>query len=192
MFSGIIEAVGQIEDTKGGKIKITCPFFKEIKIGQSIAHDGVCLTISEINKKNKTYTVELMPETFKKSHFKSKKIGDYINLERSLKAGERLDGHIVQGHTDFVGKVANIKKEGNSSVIRINIPNKFNKFFVNKGSVSLNGISLTVIKSGNNFISVGIIPHTLKVTNLKYLNKGDIVNIETDILAKYFVKLMGK
>ena len=190
MFTGIIETMGQIKKIENNKFFIKSPFQNELSLGQSIAHDGVCLTVS--NLKSNYYEVELMPETFKRSHFKNKKPGDYLNLERSMLISSRFDGHMVQGHCDFMGEITQIKKDHNSYLINIKIPNNYAKFLVEKGSVAVNGISLTVIASTKNYFSIGIIPHTWQVTNLQYLQKNDLVNIETDILAKYFVKLMQK
>ncbi len=180
--------MGEIKDIKKEKFYISCNFLNEVKLGQSISHDGVCLTVSNIFKD--LYEIELMPETFRKSHFKEKKVGDLVNLERAMKINGRFDGHIVQGHCDLVGEIQSIKNDGNSFIFKIKIPPEYSKYFVEKGSVTLNGISLTIIEVGDSYFTVGIIPHTWEITNLQYLKTKSLVNIETDILAKYFVKLI--
>jgi riboflavin synthase len=190
LFTGIIESMGKIKKIHNNRIYISCEFIEELSIGQSIAHDGICLAISNLFKDS--YEVELMPETFKKSHFKNKNVGDFINLERSMKANGRFDGHIVQGHADCTAITDAINQEENSWIFRFRISKKFCDYFVNKGSVSVNGISLTIIDSETDFFTVGIIPYTWNETNLQYLQIGDLVNIETDILAKYYVNLIRK
>lgn len=190
MFTGIIESTGIIKKIEGAKLYIQAPFLNELEIGQSIAHDGVCLTVTKIL--DDCYEVELIPETFERSHFKNIHEGYEVNLERCMKAGGRFDGHIVQGHCDFVGIVDAIDKNGNSSIFKITIPENYSDYFVEKGSVTLNGISLTVIDAKQDFLSVGIIPHTFKNTNMKNLQKGDDVNIETDIIGKYTQKILAR
>ena len=190
MFSGIVENIGEITKIKDSKIYLKTPLLKEISIGQSVAHDGVCLTVSNVLADS--YEVELMPETFAKSHFKQKKTGDFINLERSLKINDRLDGHLVQGHTDCVGTIVSIENIENSYLIKIKINSNYEKYLVNKGSITVNGVSLTVVNIKNNIFSVSIVPYTWKNTNFKFLKKADLVNIETDILAKYLVKWFKK
>ena len=186
MFTGIIEATGKIKAIKESTLYIEAPFLSELIIGQSVAHDGVCLTVTEVF--DDCYSVDLIPETFKRTHFGEKQEGDLINLERCMEANGRFDGHIVQGHCDFVGTIESINPDGNSNVFKIQIPEEYAKYFVEKGSVTLNGISLTVIEAENNYFTVGIIPHTFEITNLHTLGKGSKVNIETDVFAKYFVK----
>lgn len=187
MFTGIIESIGQITQIEKGTFFVSAPFLSELKIGESVAHDGVCLTVTKIH--SDSYEVDLMPETFERTHFSKKKIGDILNLERSMKANGRFDGHIVQGHCDCVGRLESITPDGNAFVLRISFPTEYAPYFVEKGSVALNGISLTVIKAEKDAFTVGIIPHTWANTNLHTLKTGDLVNIETDIVAKYLVKM---
>ena len=188
MFSGIIEEKGKVEKIDWKIFEIACSFAKELKIWQSIAHDWVCLTI--INISDNSYEVEVMPETLEKSNLGIKKIWDFINLERSLKIWDRLDGHIVQWHVDLVWTLEEKIEKENSVILKISFPTEYFKYFVEKWSVSLNWISLTIIKAKNDFFTVWIIPHTLKITNLSNLIIWDKLNIETDILAKYFIKNM--
>jgi len=193
MFSGIIEATGIISALKkeSGNLNITVEalFAKEIKIDQSIAHNGVCLTV--INKDNKQYTVTAIKETLQKTNLNQLKKGDIINLERSLRVGDRLDGHIVQGHVDITGVCERIKKEKGSWVFTFRHKKSKKYFTVEKGSICVNGVSLTVVDSKKNKFSVAIIPYTFENTNFKKLKAGDIVNIEFDIVGKYITRLYG-
>ncbi|MBT4937178.1 riboflavin synthase [Candidatus Peregrinibacteria bacterium] len=186
MFTGIIESTGIIKKIENSKLSIQAPFLSKLEIGQSIAHDGVCLTVTKIL--DDCYEVELIPETFKRSHFQNIQEGYEVNLERCMKADGRFDGHIVQGHTDFVGVIEGIEKDGNSSIFKIIIPEEYSNYFVEKGSVTLNGISLTVIFAEKHYFTVGIIPHTMELTNLRNITIDSKVNVETDIVGKYIKK----
>jgi riboflavin synthase len=192
MFTGIIEDTGRIEkiERKGDNIDFTlsCSFTEELKIDQSLAHNGCCLTIIKIvdNK----YTVTAINETLEKTNLRNWQIGALINLERCTKLGERLDGHIVQGHIDITGTVENIENKNGSFYISIVYDETTSFITVPQGSITVNGISLTVAESNIGRFSVAIIPYTWEITNMNNLKIGDIVNIEFDIIGKYIAKLL--
>ncbi len=193
MFTGIVEKTGKIINivNKRGKVYFTISiknFLKDIKIGSSISCDGACLTV--VKKTKDSFTVELMPETLKLTKFADSKIGDLINLEKSLKIGERIDGHFVMGHVDGVGIVKKVIKEGEYTDLVIKVPVKIIKYLAYKGSASINGVSLAIAGSGKDWLKVCLITHTLKVTNLSELKVGDKVNIEVDMIARYLEKLL--
>lgn len=187
MFTGIIEEVGTIEEIvqqKGNIIfNINCSFIDEIKTDQSIAHNGVCLTVTDV--KNNYYSVTIIEETIRKSNLETLKKGDKVNLERSMKPDGRLDGHIVQGHVDQTAECAGIINENGSWIFTFKYDKKFNNLTVEKGSVAVNGVSLTVINSIPGEFSVAIIPYTFNHTNFKNIKTGSIVNLEFDIIGKY-------
>ncbi|MES2023326.1 MAG: riboflavin synthase [Patescibacteria group bacterium] len=185
MFTGIIQKTSKVEkvlQNKNGMYLEVLNNLGKLKIGESIAVNGVCSTVKKVSKK---MVFEYMPETLKISNLGLLKKGDIVNLERSLRYGDSLDGHIVLGHIDCVGNIISIKKEGNSKVFEIKIQNNFKKFLAYKGSVTVEGISLTIAKVLKNSFIVKIIPYTIENTNLKFKNKGDKVNLEFDILVKY-------
>ena len=195
MFTGIVEKTGKIkkiEDRKG-KVYFTFEvkdFLSGTKIGQSISCDGVCLTVV---KKTKTgFEVELMPETLKLTKFNDCAKGDLINLEKAMKANQCLDGHFVTGHIDGVGKVKKILMEGEYLSLIISAPKELIKYLAYKGSVAVNGVSLTIAGDGKDWFSICLITHTLDVTNLSKLKIGDKVNLEVDIIARYLEKLFKK
>ena len=188
MFSWIIEEKGKINKIDWKIFEIESSFIKELSLWQSISHDGVCLTITNILEN--TYQVEVMPETLKKSNLWKKNPWDFINLERSLKMWDRLDWHLVQWHVDTIWTLDHIELEENSRLLTISFPANYSKYFVEKWSVSLNWISLTIIKANKDNLIVWIIPFTWEKTNLSNLKIWDKINIETDILAKYFIKNM--
>ena len=186
MFTGIIDKTLKVKSAKSAKggfcIEVENKLGK-VGVGESIAVNGVCSTVKKSNKK---IYFEYMPETLRLSNLGILKQGDIVNVERSMHLGDRLSGHIVLGHVDGKGKILGIKKEGNSKVFTIKAPAKnFMKFLIYKGSVAIEGISLTVAKVLRDSFIVKIIPYTLKYTNLKYKRVGDTVNLEFDILAKY-------
>lgn len=190
MFTGIITNLGKISAIEGKKLKIET--YKQlpgrIMIGDSISVNGICLTVTETNKK--TFAVEFMPETENRTNLKYLKVGNLVNLELPVTPTSFLSGHILQGHVDSLGRLESIKIEGNSRILKFSFPNNFFKYLVEKGSIAVNGISLTVIQTGRNFFTCGIIPHTWENTMLKNLKKGDFVNLEADILAKYLERLV--
>jgi len=165
-------------------------FFGKVKISDSVAVDGICLTLTK--KKNSLLSFDVMPETVSKTNLKYKKLGDKFNLELPLTLQKELGGHFVQGHVDGVGTVKKIQKRGNSHVFTIQAPKKLLAFIADKGSIALNGISLTVIKALEDGFTTGIIPYTWKETNLHQAEIGTKVNLETDIIAKYVKKLIRK
>lgn len=186
MFTGIIEKTSKVSDLKLGKNGMRLEVLNnlgKIKLGESISVNGVCSTVQKIGK---NISFEYMPETLKLSNLGALKTDDIVNLEQSMRFDDKLDGHIVLGHIDGRGEILGIKKEGNSQVFEIKISGRnFMKFLVYKGSIAVDGISLTVAKVLRQSFIVKIIPYTLKHTNLRYKKKGDLVNLEFDILAKY-------
>lgn len=188
IFTGIIEEIGKLRDVKKEHdlytLKISCHKVLEgTKIGDSIATNGVCLTVTELG--SDFYKAEVMVETINSTTFKDLKNGKSLNLERALSPSKRLDGHIVQGHVDGVGEIINILKKGNEIVYRIKFLSDNFKYIAEKGSIALDGISLTVSKIGENYFEVSIIPTTIKDTNLANSKIGEKINIETDIIGRY-------
>jgi riboflavin synthase len=194
MFTGIIEAVGVIEkiEENGSNIDftLTCPFTNELKIDQSLAHNGCCLTVVKIE--GDQYVVTAINETLEKTNLGKWKVGTVVNLERCMKMDGRLDGHIVQGHVDKTGEVVSIENKDGSYFITIAYESNGGFVTVPQGSITVNGISLTVAKSQDNQFSVAIIPYTWDFTNMQYLKKGDKVNLEFDIIGKYIARLINK
>ena len=190
MFTGIIEQLAKIVSLKseGGNLHISCKssITKELKIDQSVAHNGVCLTVVDI--KDEVYTVTAIKETLDKTTLSELQIGDVINIERCMKLGDRFDGHMVQGHVDQIAICTHIKEEKGSHVF-IFKHKKSDNMTVEKGSVCVNGASLTVVNSKDTSFSVAIIPYTFEHTNFQTLKIGDTVNIEFDILGKYISKM---
>ena len=194
MFTGIIEATATVEniETQGTSVHFTmsCPFTDELKIDQSLSHNGCCLTIEKIE--NQRYGVTAIQETLEKTNLGSWKIGTKVNLERCVLMNGRLDGHIVQGHVDQTGTIKSIENLNGSHYITIAYTEKDGFTTVPQGSITVDGISLTVAHSGENEFSVAIIPYTWEHTNLKNLEIGSKVNLEFDIIGKYVAKLMKK
>ncbi|MBH1960013.1 MAG: riboflavin synthase [Flavobacteriia bacterium] len=192
MFTGIIEATATLEkiEHSGDNINFTlsCPFTQELKIDQSLAHNGCCLTVVEITDTG--YSVTAIAETLEKTNLGKWNIGTEVNLERCLKWDGRLDGHIVQGHVDKTGTVEKIEDKDGSFFITIQYDETDDYITVPQGSITVNGISLTVASSGSGKFSVAIIPYTWEFTNMKNLQPGDMVNLEFDIIGKYVTKLM--
>tara|TARA_Y100000739_G_C20466561_1_gene399284 strand:+ start:201 stop:785 length:585 start_codon:yes stop_codon:yes gene_type:complete len=191
MFTGIIESTGVVKSIKHNKknldIIISSSLSSKLKIDESLSHNGVCLTITNSNSKNHSVTV--INESIKKSNFSKIKIGSLINLERSMKIGDRLDGHIVQGHVDETAKCIEKIDQENSWIYVFEYPNKFNDYIIEKGSICINGVSLTCFDLRNNTFSVAIIPHTYHKTNFNLLDVGEIVNLEFDMIGKYINKI---
>ena len=192
MFTGIIENLGTIvnKNEKRLEIKADGSFMKKISEGLSISINGICLTVVSFDQK--FFLVDFMPETEKKTNIGSLKMGDVVNLELPATPETYLSGHIVQGHVDTTAKLEKISGKGNSRILEFSIPGELTKYLGQKGSIAINGISLTIISVKENIFNVGIIPHTLENTNLKYLQPGGLVNIEVDVLAKYVEKLLQK
>ena len=194
MFTGIIESLGVVKNiVKEGDnihISIESDFTSELKIDQSVAHNGVCLTTVAIN--GNEYTVTAIKETLDKSNFKHLKIGDKINLERAMILGARLDGHIVQGHVDQTAVCTGVIEEDGSWVFSFEYDTAFNNITIEKGSITVNGTSLTVVNSKKNSFSVAIIPYTYEFTNFHTFKKGTVVNLEFDVIGKYVARLLEK
>jgi len=194
MFTGIIESVGEIisidQNKKNIDMEILSTISSELRVDESISHNGVCLTVTESN--SQSYIVTLVDETLKKSNFSNIKIGSHLNLERSVKANGRLDGHIVQGHVDDVAECTKIVDQSNSWLYTFKISDDFSNYIIEKGSICVNGVSLTCFDIKKDQFTVAIIPHTYKFTNFNLINIGDFVNIEFDILGKYINKILKK
>ncbi|MBF8247453.1 MAG: ribE [Bacteroidetes bacterium] len=191
MFTGIITYQGIIQKKTASKLRIKAEpkLLGQLVPGVSIAVNGVCLTISKIPN-DSLFEVDVMPETMKRTMLGSLRLHDTVNLELSVKANSRLAGHIVQGHIDGTATIKSIKREGNSRVFSFTTPRQLLKYMVEKGSVAVNGISLTLIEVTDRHFTVGIIPFTRTHTMFRYARVGDSVNIEVDILAKYVYKLV--
>lgn len=191
MFTGIIETLGIVKDLSidNNNIHFTVEssLTESLKIDQSVAHNGVCLTVVAI--KDNTYTVTAIKETLDKTNLRNLKKGDSVNLERAMKLGDRLDGHIVQGHVDQTAICTNCKTIDGSWIFSFEYDAAYKNITIEKGSITVNGVSLTVLDSGTNTFSVAIIPYTFEHTTFKSLNKGDSVNLEFDVLGKYISKL---
>ncbi|MBB79121.1 MAG: riboflavin synthase [Crocinitomicaceae bacterium] len=192
MFTGIVEKIGVVKNINYEKenvhFTIASSFTNELKIDQSISHDGCCLTVIDIE--NDEYTVTAIKETINKTNLSDWKVGTKVNLERCTKMNGRLDGHIVQGHVDTTGTCLNIEDENGSWKYTFKYNSK--DVTVEKGSITINGISLTVLDSKENSFSVCIIPYTYENTNLHEIKAGDLVNLEFDIIGKYIAKLIDK
>ena len=199
MFSGIVEEAGQViavnKDQENVHFTLTCSFANELKIDQSLSHNGVCLTVVSIDKNNKTYTVTAIKETLLKSNLGLLVPGSKVNLERSMPMNGRLDGHIVQGHVDQTATCTKVEEADGSWYFTFEYDLDKEKakqgyMTVEKGSVTVNGVSLTVVNSKINSFQVAIIPFTHEVTNFHTIKPGTIVNIEFDIIGKYLSKLI--
>lgn len=189
MFTGIITAVGKVTSvTRAARGNLRVGFERPrawgtIALGESVNIDGVCSTVSRLTAR--TFEVEYMPETLKLTAASLLKKGARVNLERSLRLGDRLDGHLVQGHVDATGTIAAVVPAAGSLVMKIRFPSPYKKFAAKKGSICVNGVSLTVAEVGKNWFSVSLVNYTLDHTNLQNLTKGDKVNLEVDVLARY-------
>ncbi|WP_296311379.1 riboflavin synthase [Winogradskyella sp. UBA3174] len=191
MFTGIIEDLGIIEkldkDSGNLHIKVRSAITEELKIDQSVAHNGVCLTV--VNIEEQTYTVTAIQETLDKTNLNLVNENDVINIERAMKLGDRLDGHIVQGHVDQTAKCINIINKPGSWTFTFEYDKSLNNITIEKGSITVNGVSLTVVDSKSNCFSVAIIPYTYSHTTFKNLSVGDLVNLEFDVIGKYVKRL---
>ncbi len=194
MFTGIVVGTGKVKKiTKKTKNRSAIQmivdlgkYAKGLKIGESVALNGVCLTVTNLKKNLGKF--EMIDETTKKTDLGNLKIGSIVNIERSLKAGDGLEGHFVLGHVDGVGILKKIQKKPKEVQIWFEVPKKLSRYIVKKGSIAIDGISFTVVNVKKNLVSVCLIPHTVKVTNFKTKKIGDKINIETDILGKYILK----
>jgi len=194
MFTGIIESLGKIEkiEKENGNIHyfLSCAFTSELKIDQSLAHNGVCLTVVDI--KNNIYKVTAIQETLDKTNLQFWAVGDFVNLERCMPANGRFDGHIVQGHVDQTGKCDKVEDQNGSWKFWFSYDASKNNLTVEKGSICVNGTSLTVVDSDKGIFSVCIIPYTYEHTVFKYFKEGTVVNLEFDIVGKYIAKMMAR
>lgn len=193
MFTGIIEEIGKIQNiTKskdGYELKIGCQkILDDIKIGDSIAVNGICLTVTKYDKNS--FCVDVMNETLNKTSLKGNQKNHFVNLERALKIGSRFGGHIVSGHIDGIGTIINFKNDGIAKIVSIKTKEYILKYIIKKGSITIDGISLTVIDVNQDWFNVSIIPHTFSSTILQYKKNGDIVNLENDCIGKYIEKLI--
>tara|TARA_B100000963_G_scaffold320102_1_gene302409 strand:- start:4919 stop:5509 length:591 start_codon:yes stop_codon:yes gene_type:complete len=196
MFTGIIQSKAKLKKIITKKSNYTYVLESNLKltkndIGTSIAIDGVCLTLVKFQKllsKNNLIFFNISPETLKISSFQKNKVGTILNLEKSLKFGDEIAGHFLQGHVDDTGIVLSVKNKKNSWIFWIKIKSKFKKYIINKGSIAINGVSLTINEIKKNKIRVDIIPHTFNKTNFKFLKKNTIVNLEYDLLMKFLKK----
>lgn len=194
MFTGIIEEVGEVVEIKslnggGQETRISCSFANECHVDESISLNGACHTITAFDEK--TFTVQSVEETLRKTSLGGLKKGDPINLERSLTLNTGLEGHMVQGHVDTTGTVTDIEKEETGWLMTIEYPEEFINMIVGRGSISMEGISMTVARESGNQFTVAIIPYTWKHTNLKDKSEGDLVNLEFDIIGKYVLKYLA-
>ena len=191
MFTGIIETLGIIKDLKKDNnnlnITVSSSITHELKIDQSVAHNGVCLTVIAIN--NGEYTVTAIKETIEKTNLADWKVGDLLNLERAMKLGDRLDGHIVQGHVDQTGICKSIEEANGSWYFTFEYDSNLNNITIEKGSITVNGVSLTVVNSKEKEFSVAIIPYTFEHTNFKNVQIGTTINLEFDVVGKYVARL---
>ena len=194
MFTGIIEQAGKIKSflKRGNQAKITIEFHEsasDLTLGESIAVNGVCLTVVKIG--NGYFATDISEETLDRTNLGELKPTDKVNLERSLKIGERLGGHFVSGHIDGVGRISKKIRKGEEIVLTIKAPEKIMKYVVEKGSIAVDGISLTVASCDEKSITISIIPHTEVCTNLKWKKSGDVVNLENDMIGKYIEKFVN-
>ena len=191
MFTGIVETFGEIvdlvKDQDNLHISVRSNFTNELKIDQSVAHNGVCLTVVSIE--GDVYVVTAIKETLDKTNLNDLKLGSIVNLERGMKVGDRLDGHIVQGHVDQIAKCISIQNEEGSWKFTFEYDSTLNNITIEKGSITVNGVSLTVVDSQRNSFSVAIIPYTYEHTNFKNFKIGSIVNLEFDVIGKYVARL---
>ena len=192
MFTGLVEELGKIRAVVRGahSIRLTIDAEKvltDVKIGDSIAVDGACLTVVEHD--SRFFAVDVMPETYDRTTLSLRRPGDTVNLERALRVGDRLGGHIVSGHIDATGTIVSVTPHDNANILRIRLPADLSRFVLSQGSVAIDGVSLTVVDCGDDWLDVSLIPHTWDVTALSRKRAGDRVNLETDVLGKYVHRL---
>ena len=193
MFTGIIETLGSVQEIRKNEdnydITIASSITNELKVDQSVAHNGVCLTVVSIS--DSKYTVTAIKETIQKTNLSDWKVGDLVNLERAMKLGDRLDGHIVQGHVDQIGTCKSIENANGSWYFTFEYNPDLKNLTIEKGSITVNGVSLTVVNSKKNEFSVAIIPYTYENTNFKSIKIGTKINLEFDVIGKYITKLQS-
>ncbi len=193
MFTGLIKDVGKVLEQRSSAssavLKIESVLIKDLGLGDSIAVNGVCLTASRIG--GSWFSADVMPETWKATNLSGIKSGDRVNLEPAMATGDRFGGHLVSGHVDGIGLVNSVTKQANAVVYYISVPHGLTKFIALKGSVAVNGVSLTVQEITGERMMISLIPHTVKETNLQFLKTGSLVNIEVDMMARQLLKLAG-
>jgi len=194
LFTGLIKDIGKVLEqkstTSNAILKIETLLIKEIGLGDSIAVNGVCLTAARLG--DNWFSADVMPETWRATNLSWLKPGVRVNLEPALAAGDRFGGHLVSGHVDGVGRINSIGKQANAVIFHISVPRELTKFIAHKGSVAVNGISLTVQEITGTIMMISLIPHTVKETNLQFLKTGDSVNIEVDMMARQLARLVGE
>lgn len=189
MFTGIVEEVGQVKAVGNGTLQIQATkVLEDVKLGDSIAVNGICLTVTGFN--SHSFQADVMPETIKRTSLGELKLGSPVNLERALTLSSRLGGHIVSGHIDGTGRIVSLKEDKNAILMKIQADGAILRYIVEKGSVALDGISLTVVQVGSRDFTVSLIPHTRQVTNLSVKGEGSLINIENDVVGKYVAKLL--
>jgi riboflavin synthase len=192
MFTGLVEELGKVRSLSRGahSIRLTIAAEKvlhDVKMGDSIAVDGACLTVVDFT--TSSFTVDVMPETFDRTTLSLRKSGDTVNLERTLRVGDRLGGHIVSGHVDSVADLVSVTPRDNANILRVQVPRNLAPFMIPQGSVAVDGVSLTIVDCGEDWFEVSLIPHTWGVTILSGKRAGDKVNVETDVLGKYIYRM---
>lgn len=187
MFTGLVQKVGKVESLRGGRLVVDADF-KDVELGESVAVNGVCLTVVKVE--NNLLHFDLSEETLSRSNLKFLRRGDPVNLERALRLSDRLGGHFLQGHVDFTAPIVHFQKRGEHWSLVVQIRPDYSPYFVEKGSVGIDGISLTINKVEGQFIHINIIPHTFENTNLKFRKPGDMVNVEVDIIGKYVINYL--
>lgn len=198
MFTGLVQDLGKVEAVNrrpGNCELLISSALEDVSIGDSIAVNGVCLTVTSLQKQKERGSVmsfDVSGETLSRTNIGELKAGDPVNLEPAMKLSDRLGGHLVSGHIDGLGRIREKRKAGDSTEVFISVSDRLMRYIVEKGSVAVDGISLTVVKTGRNFFSVVIIPHTAEVTTIGIKEPGDTVNIETDIIGKYVEKMLNR
>lgn len=186
MFTGIVTDTGEVMHASPGHLTVsTSKLFGELRIGGSIAVNGACLTVIELTPAAESFSTELSPETLERTNLGLLRRGDLVNLELPLRLSDRLDGHFVLGHIDTVGEIVSISRKGKGAVFRFRVDKKYSRYLIEKGSIAIDGISLTAFNISDGEFDVAVIPHTLEQTNFRVRHPGDRVNIEFDVLGKY-------
>ncbi len=194
MFTGLIEELGRVEKIrrKGTSLRLSVrasTVLEDINVGASIAVNGTCLTVTDFSRES--FSVDIVPETLERTVLCGLKVGEKVNLERAIKAGERLGGHLVSGHIDGTGSIEERKTQGGNLILRIGISRALSKYMIPRGSIAVDGISLTIAEYGQDSFTVAVIPHTSRATTLGFKTRGSKVNIEVDSLGKYVERLMN-
>jgi riboflavin synthase len=191
MFTGIVADTGEVLHASSSRLTVSTPkLFGELEIGRSIAVNGACLTVIELSPAIESFSAELSPETIERTNLGLLRRGDLVNLELPLRFSDRLDGHFVLGHIDTVGEIVSISRKEQGAVFRFRVDKRYTRYLIEKGSVALDGISLTIFNIRDGEFDVAIIPHTLEQTNLRARRPGDKINVEFDVLGKYIERLL--